>query len=263
MLENTSESLIAQPCDHRHEATNRSSAAQPAARPQPTPGTPRPAQVLQALAEHPTGPKTIPHLVYLAAFVNDERDTSHWLDPGDIMPTLLSVLRSLPTTCPPLHATRVCAAAVAALNNVFKRLHRTGGGSQFRSMLFADDGACRKLVRWGLSCPEAAEQLPRDEAVFVARDTSLLPSAVTDSGHPFWSPFTCCMSFLCAIATVPSVPDAPRLPPGIKTAITPAMVERVMMVGVQHPCGRFPCPCVSVPGHHCLSLRGNVPCTTA
>jgi hypothetical protein len=68
------------------------------------------AQALRALADHPTGPETIPHLVHLASRLSEEQDTSHWLT-SDMVPTLLSVLRSLPTTRPALHAARICAAA--------------------------------------------------------------------------------------------------------------------------------------------------------
>jgi hypothetical protein len=202
------------------------------------------AQALQALADHPTGTQTIPHLVHLASRLSEEHDTSHWLG-SDLVPTVLSVLRSLTTTQPPLHATRVCAAAVAAINNVFRGLDHPDLCRQLHATLTSDDRACRALVHWGISCPTSSKQLPRDQTVFVPRgaDVALLPDNVTTRDHPFWSPLTCCVSFLCAIAADPSIPAEQRLPRAIQGAINPDLMERVMSVGIQHPCGGAPaCP---------------------
>jgi hypothetical protein len=110
-------------------------------------------------------------------------------------------------------------------------------------MVMADDAACRALVRWGLSCPKATEQLPPDQAVFVPHEvfSSVLPDAASTSlGHPFWSPLTCCILFLCATAADRSHPVAPGLPRSVQSAITPELMERLMRVGIEHPCGRAP-----------------------
>jgi hypothetical protein len=200
--------------------------------------TTRYAQVLQALADHPTGPEAIPHLLHLASILSEQHDTSCWLA-SDLVPTLLSVLRSLPTTGPPVHATHVCAAAVAVLDNILNGLWYPDVASQFHSTVASDDAACLALVRCGLSCPEAAESLPSEQST-ARGDPMLRPSAATHPGHPFWSPLTCCMSLLCAIASVPGVPASQGLPPCVKDAITPELMERVMRVGIQHPCGRAP-----------------------
>jgi hypothetical protein len=214
------------------------------------------AQVLKALADHPTGPETIPHLVYLSALLSQQQDTSRWRN-TNLVPALLSVLRSLSTTRPSLHAIRACAAAVAALNNTYTGIYTADLLAQFRAQLMSDDAACRAFVRLGLGCPEASEPLPLEHAVFIPRDATLVPTAATCGGHPFWSPLTCCMSFLCDIATLTSPPEAPRLPPGIKDAINPAMMERVMTVAVQHPCGAVPaCPSRAlVPVNTCQQAR--------
>jgi hypothetical protein len=164
-----------------------------------------------------------------------------------LVPTLLSVLGALSTTQdPPRHAARVCAAAVAALNNMYNGILAHNYATEFHSRLLSDHSACSAIVRWGLACPEAADSLPPDQAVFIPRcRTSLVLKAATRPGHPFWSPLTCCMSFMTSMAS--TTRDAQRLPPSIKAAIDAAMVDRVVMVAAEHPYGAIPCLPVGLP----------------
>jgi hypothetical protein len=199
---------------------------------------PSAAQALKVLADAP-GTDTFNHLAQLANLLSKEDEPSRWLR-SDMVPRLLSILRSLPASHAPAEAAYVCAAAVAALNNLFNGLRRHPEHSrQFRAMLAADDAACRALVRWGLAFLEASGQLPRGRAVFVPCDGSFIPDAALTRLHPFWTPLTCCLCFLSSICADPSIPADQRLPWGFKGLITPDLVERAMSVGVQYPCGGF------------------------
>jgi hypothetical protein len=191
-------------------------------------------QVWNALA-NPSSPDAAKHMRQAAVALLRGADSSRWLD-TPLVPRLLSVLRYLPGAHSPKEAAQVCAAAVAALNNLFAGLPRPEDRDWFCTMLAADDAACCALLHWGVHCPEASEQLP-PEAQIVPLSYQA-QTAGTGKSAPYWTPCTRCMTFLLYVASSCNTAEVARLLRSIKEGVTPAVVERVLVVVVQYPCGR-------------------------
>jgi hypothetical protein len=164
-----------------------------------------------------------------------EADSSRWLD-TPLVPRLLSALRSLPGAHSPKEAAQACAAAVAALANMFAVLPRPQDRDRFRAMLAADAAACCALLHWGVHCPEASEQLPPGQAVPLA-SRALTAHVGTDASDPYWTPCARCMQFVSDVAFSDAAEEAGLLR-SIKGGVTPAVVERALVVAVQYPWGR-------------------------
>ena len=209
-----------------------------------------PAQVMKAL-ENPSGPDTGKHLRHAAAAFNKDtcalstnEDKRRWLN-LDVVPKFLSTLACLTPTQPTSEALPVCAAAAAALLNIQVVISAPSATTTFLSMLVADKAACRALVHWGIACPEASQQLPQAhnirpticEAALVRGVYGLLLRPRSDQ---LWTPFMVCMSLLVtangAIAAGGLV-DSPSLNAAMREAATAGVVERVLGLAAQDPCG--------------------------
>jgi hypothetical protein len=207
-------------------------------------------QVLKSLSK--TGSKDIAKNLRQAAAVFVDEDSTAWLD-SDLLPRVLAILRSLPSGRSPKDAVAVCAAAMAVLNNLFTGLFSSAQDlHRFRQLLKADQAACAALVHWGMARPEASEKLPPGQRQW-RHDVGVVPESADEPEHPFWTPFTYCCSFLVVLETTGVrasggsviVPYRPQLAEfNVQDAASPAVVERLLRVIVQHPCGAVP-PCLS------------------
>jgi hypothetical protein len=199
--------------------------------------------VAAALAQ-PSSPDVAKHLRAAAAAIGAERDTSRWLD-TDLVPNLLSILRSLPAGRSAGAATTVCAAALAALANMFIGLYATPAcEDRFAAMLAADPEACGAIVRWALNCPEATMQLPAGQEVNMPHDHAAVPEAASKgSNHLFWTPFTCAISFVTMLALPAQscgVEEYHTFMGNFRAAATPAVVAHLLKIAKRYPCRTRP-----------------------
>jgi hypothetical protein len=187
------------------------------------------------------------HLRQAALVFVDGNASSAWLD-SDLVPKVLAILRSLPSGRSPKEAVVVCSAAMAVLNNMFTGLKTPTEMDQFRQLLKTDQAACAARVHWGMARPEASEQLsPGFWSLWCGDATTIPESARGDIEHAFYMPLTACCSFLMAVETeagsaARSVPSVMRYRPqlvefNVQEAASPAVMERLLRVAVQHPCG--------------------------
>jgi hypothetical protein len=215
-----------------------------------------PAQVLKEL-EDPCSPGIIATLRRVArSLSHSQADTTKW---QCLLPGLLGVLASLPAGRPPSAAAEVCAAAVCALNNLYKPIHYVAPASDaFRTTLAANEAACRAIVRWGLACPEASEQLPPGAGAVFVYDLTSIPEHMLDAeGRAFWTPFTLTTAFLTILSLTPgaSTPGQVKLHARIVGAVTPNVVERLLRVAVEYSCSACPPMPVRPPGVLALTCR--------
>jgi hypothetical protein len=200
-------------------------------------------QVAAALAR-PSSPDVAKHLRAAATAIGAERDTSRWLD-TDLVPNLLSILRSLPAGRSAGAATAVCAAALSALAHMFIGLEADSANERrFRAMLVADPEACGAVVRWGLTCPEGTAQLPAGQEVNMPHDHAGVPEAASKAKtHPFWTPFACVISFVTMVALPAqgcSAEEHRAFMANFRAAATPAVVAHLLKIAKQYPCRTRP-----------------------
>jgi hypothetical protein len=163
------------------------------------------------------------------------------------VPRVLHVLRSHPASHSPANdAIQACTAAVAVLNNLTTRLKRFEDAGRLFAMLGCDQAACSALLHWCLRNAEAAEQLPpgQDAAACMGLDPNSIPAEVARRRHPFWTPFTLCVSFVRTMVAKSGV-GTPCSTSGhsevlrrmLQGAVTPELLERLLRLLVQNPCG--------------------------
>jgi hypothetical protein len=200
------------------------------------------AQVLKKLA-NPSSPDAAKHMRQVALYLSKEGDTSKWLD-STLVPKLLGTLQSLPANHPPQEAVQVCAAAVAALNNLFTRLSRPDDRARFRAMLAANEPALHALVHWGICCPEAAQQLPQaldphmgcqGQALALGPDGD----RIVQQRSPFSTPLTYSMALLVPLVLLVTTEPAglEQLQAALKEAVTATAIERLLLSAVATPSG--------------------------
>jgi hypothetical protein len=191
------------------------------------------AQALQALASPSSLLDASKHMRHAAAALFKEADSSRWLA-SPLVPRLLSALRSLPGTCSPKEAAQVCAAAVCALNNLFAALSRPEDRDRFAVMLAGDRAACCAMLRWGVECPQASEQLPPGHGAPMAYKGQSVLMGI-DGTHPFWSPRTRCMASLTMLTADLASPEVTNLLRSFEQGVTPDLVECSLGVVSEHP----------------------------
>jgi hypothetical protein len=222
--------------------------------------------VLKSLSK--TSSKDLAKDLRQAAAVLVDEDSTAWLE-SDLVPRVLAILRSLPSGRPPTEAVAVCTAAMTVLNNLFTGLHFSAQGlRRFRQLLKADQAACAALVHWGMARPEASEKLPPGRRQW-RYHTSVMPDSATgEPEHSFWTPFTYCCSFLVAVDTLDfdacssniRSPYNPQLADfNVQEAASPAVMERLLRVVIQHPCGEFLHAAAGLPVRHAVRIFG-CPC---
>jgi hypothetical protein len=201
-------------------------------------------QVLKSLSKT-SSKDLVKHLRQAAAVFVDE-DASEWLH-TPLVPRVLEILHCLPAGRQPTEAVILCAAAVAVLNNLFTGLYTSELTNQFRQLLKVDQAACAALVHWGMARPEASGKLPSGKRWWRCDSSSVPEDVINTPEHPFWTPFTTCCSFLAAVETrtatcssdsLTTTPYRPHLVEfDVQEAASPAVVERLLQVAIQHPCG--------------------------
>jgi hypothetical protein len=202
-------------------------------------------QVLKALNKSSAADQA-KHLRQAAGHLHADQGASRWLASG-LVPQVLAILHSLPSGRPPKDAIEVCTAATAVLTNLLMGLEAPEHLTQFHALLAADQAACAALVHWGMAPPEASRQLPPARRPKLLANVMVPETAAADAGHPFWTPFTTCCSFLVvvdvSVATVkkPTQPDKSWISNfGMQGAVTPGVIAQALRVAVQHPCSTFP-----------------------
>jgi hypothetical protein len=203
-------------------------------------------QALKALGESVSSADVAKHLRKAATILSREDDTSSWLESDLVAPKVLDILRALPARCPPQEAVEVCAAAAAVLHNLFTGLHAPTHIQRFRTMLAAEEAACSALVHWCMDQPGSTEQLPPGQRVPWRRQAALLPAGAAGRAQSsLWTPFTNCACLLAAVrAQAPDAAEARHHKGALRTfraAATPTVVERLLHVAIQYPCGRLRC----------------------
>jgi hypothetical protein len=194
-------------------------------------------QALKALDKSISGADAAKHLRHVAAALKKERDTSRWLDSADSAALrALAALRSLPAGRPPKEAAEVADAAAAVLNNLFTGLRAVQHIQRFRVLLAADEAACSALVLWCMDQPGSTEQLPPGQ------QAAWRPPAGAGPQQAFWTPFTNCAGLLGAVSMAVDISSqyTAEVHLNLTAAANPRVVERLLRVAIQHPCGRFP-----------------------
>jgi hypothetical protein len=202
------------------------------------PFAPLPPQALKALP-NATGPDLARHLrqVGLAFSVSND-DSSRWLD-TDLLPAVLSALRSLPGGRSPADAVEACAAATSVLANLAVDLRLPRHREALLAALAADAEACRALAHWGVACPQADDQLPPGCEAHMGHDVLSVPAGVTSSArHPFWTPMTHCATFVTSLVIMTDMegPNSGTFRSHFKEAATPGVMERLLTLAARFPC---------------------------
>jgi hypothetical protein len=130
------------------------------------------AQVLASLAD-PSGQAVAQALRAAAASLAEAGTGGMWGDVG-LLPRVLAILRSLPAERSANEAVEVCAAASAVVGNLLDHNDRPQLRRQVTAAVLEDDRACRALLRWGITNPEASKQLPHGHTPHLGRCAHLL-----------------------------------------------------------------------------------------
>jgi hypothetical protein len=166
---------------------------------------------------------------------------------SSLVPKVLAILRSLPSGRPPRDAIAVCMAATAVLNNLYTSLLTSNDRSALSALLQADAEACCAVVHWGMAQAEYTVQPPVSDQLEWRHELLLFgPEGADDMRHPFWTSFTHCLAFLTknmdgSNFRVDQDSWSQLWPQALLEALAaPNIIERVLRVAAEHPCGRRP-----------------------